>query len=259
MSRAPDQPLRLQSRLNRELTGYLAHVGLAGHLARYVAARRPEERSLTVEDDGSIVAVSVSGIEFGLHEVPSYWLFSERPAAIRLLARELDRRSRAQLNFPLHFTDVVAECIGTRLVRVDRLYALVPSHFRPCPSRHAIRRLDQEGIEGVEIPEELRGLIGRTADWEPGFQIEGIVDEGRLVAMGETMVRDEHAAAIQQIYTIESRRRSGLARELLVELARGLMETGLTATYLVEEENSASWGLAESIGFSLDSRWGYVA
>lgn len=79
-----------------------------------------------------------------------------------------------------------------------------------------------------------------------------------LVCIGETVVKDQHYGAIQQISTLPAYRGRGLAQQLVGACCQALLAQGKPLIYVVSEDNLQSRRVAETLSFLLDSCWGYL-
>lgn len=258
--------MRVVDRDNRELFDYLEAQGTIGHFARHVTRQAPDARSLAVEsksraggvEPDAIVGVAVSGVAAEVYEAPACWILADSPDVVHALFDAAHARGLRPFNVELDTLDRVAEVAPDLKRSVDRLYVLDSGRGLPPVADGVVTRLPPSMLRSVEIPDELRHYIGSIDALPTDFPLSGIVVDGRLVALAETAVRDARVVAIQQVVTIEAERRRGHARALVATLARDLLAEGLLPTYFVSEANLPSVRLAESLGFRLESRWGYV-
>ncbi len=141
---------------------------------------------------------------------------------------------------------------------MDRLYVLPPSRFRDSAAIHPVVQLSTGLLRSVHIEPELHPLLGNLEHWHGETGLYGIVQNSLLVCIGDIMVQDGYMGAIQQVYTLAGHRGQGLARGLVTFLARTLLEHGKLPVYVVAEDNRPSRRIAETVGFMLDSCWGYL-
>ncbi|MGE3801805.1 MAG: GNAT family N-acetyltransferase [Candidatus Kapaibacterium sp.] len=248
----------VQSLQNRLLASYVASVGVAGHFARYVIDQAPDGRSFCVVGSEGIEGVAVSGLSVGLYEAAGYWIFAEREEIFLLLLQKVCDEDSLSLNFPLQYADIVATHSPTSTISVDALYRLQIEGAEFPHSTLPVSKLTPASLADVELPSEIANRIGSIEALPEGFPLYGIIIDGVLCAIADAAVRDSDIAAIQQVYTLPAERRKGYARSIVAKISEELLSSGFMPTYLVSESNLPSVALAESLGFILDSRWGYA-
>lgn len=246
----------ISERENRSLNPYLAGVGLVGVFARYVAALRPNSTSLAAAVGVDVKGVAVFGRSMGLYEAASCWIFADAEDAFERILHRVDSDGVAPLNFAPGYSTIVGL---NRAVSVDRLYAMLDPVATTLPESIRVESLTRRRLMELTIHPELVPSLGRLEDIPDGFPYFGYVRNGVLVALAESVVRDDASATIQQVITVSSERCRGLGRAVVAEVARDILRQGLVPTYLVAEENAASIALVESLGFVLESTWGYAA
>lgn len=121
-----------------------------------------------------------------------------------------------------------------------------------------VEYLSREKLANLTIPNEMTRLVGCIDSIPEGFLYYGVVRDDTITALAEASVRDSKVATIQQVYTLSSARGQGLGQAVVEHVARDLLNEGLVPTYFTEEANRESVSLAESVGFKLDSRWGFT-
>jgi len=234
---------------------YLSAVGAAGVFSRWIVAQRPRAKSLGVLSGSQLVAVAILGPSIGLPQAASCWVFSDSAEAFACLLEQLRQMRVGPLSFPLRFVDYVAR--GSD-VSVDRFYVMLQSRTRKRLGASEVEHLSRGRFANLTIPDEMTRLIGTIGSIPEGFPYYGVVRNNTLVALAESCVRDSESAAIQQVFTISSARGQGFGHAVVEYIALDLLKDGIIPTYFTDEVNRESVSLAESVGFELDSRWGYT-
>jgi GNAT superfamily N-acetyltransferase len=242
---------------NHELAPFLDQVGAAGIFSRYVVAQQPDAESAAVLDDGRVVGTAIAGSNVGLYEAAPYWIFAGSPDAALLLAQATQSDS-PNINFPLSYLDLFQEIYQQHQISIDRLYVLPQSRFHATPGDGPVQQLDATALKALRIPAEIQPFIGDADAWQGRYALHGIVQNGTLVCIGETVVQDRHSGAIQQIYTLPAYRGRGLAQQLVSACCQTLLMQNKRPIYVVADDNLPSRRVAEKLGFLLDSCWGYL-
>jgi predicted GNAT family acetyltransferase len=141
---------------------------------------------------------------------------------------------------------------------IDRLYVMPGTRTTTKSDDSVVEVLTRERLAEITIPDEMNRYIGRIDRIHDCYPNYGVVQDNTLVALAEANVCDSEVAAIQQVVTLSGARRRGLGRSVVRHIALDLLARGMVPTYFTDESNRASASLAESIGFELDSRWGYT-
>ena len=246
--------IRICEEQNLHFQRYLSAVGVAGVFSRWVVAHRPRAKSIGAFVGSHLVGVAILGPSSGLPQASSCWVFSDSAEAFTCLLDRLRQFRVGPLSFPLRFVNYV----GKGNVSVDRLYVMRQSRVRTRRCVSEVEHLSRERFADITIPDELTSLVGCIDSIPEGFPYYGVVRNNTLVALAETSVRDSEVAAIQQVFTLSSARGQGFGRAVVEYIALDLLEDGIVPTYFTDEVNLKSVSLAETVGFELDSRWGYT-
>ncbi len=224
----------------------------------YICRQTPQAASPAVFDGSGIVGTVLYGKEFGIYPTHSYWLWTNTLAAAELLVDHVKAKALdgLELNFPLHYYDVVQQTFPGRTISMDRFYTLIPSKFQPHQTSHTVVPVTPTLSNQVRIPDELQPLIGDVDHLNDKSSLYGIVQEQQLIALGEAMVDVGTCAGIGQIYTIQSCRGEGVGKVMLSAITENLLKHGKTPIYWVSEQNQASLRLVEMLGFELLLRLG---
>jgi predicted GNAT family acetyltransferase len=91
---------------------------------------------------------------------------------------------------------------------------------------------------------------------QPESPVWGYCHDGRVIACAEALVRSESAASIGQVFTDEKYRGHGFAKILVRHISETLIRQGLDVVYIVNEENTPSVRLAQSLGFYVETQLG---
>jgi len=247
--------IRIVEMENLRFNQYLSAVGVVGVFSRWVVAHRPHAKSLCVLSGSQIVAVAILGPSIGLPQAASCWVFSDSTEAFACLLEQLRQMRVGPLSFPLRFLDYVAR--GSD-VSVDHFYVMLQSRAGKRIGVSGVEYLSRERFANLTIPDEMTRLLGTIESIPEGFPYYGVVRSNTLVALAESCVRDSELAAIQQVFTISSARGQGFGHAVVEYAALDLLKDGIIPTYFTDESNRESVFLAESVGFELDSRWGYT-
>ncbi len=247
--------IRIIEMENLRFQQYLSAVGAAGVFSRWVIAQRPRAKSLGVLSGSQIFAVAILGPSIGLPQASSCWVFSDSDEAFACLLDRLHLMRVGPLSFPLRFMDCAARCSD---VSVDLFYVMLQSQAGKRSGISEVEHLSRWRFANLTIPDEMTRLIGTIGSIPEGFPYYGVVRNNTLVALAESCVRDSELAAIQQVFTISSARGQGFGHAVVEYAALDLLKDGIIPTYFTDEVNQESVSLAESVGFELDSRWGYT-
>ncbi len=247
--------IRIIEMENLHFQQYLSAVGVAGVFSRWVIAQRPRTKSLGVFSGSELVAVAIPGPSIGLPQASSCWVFCDSEEAFACLLDQLRQMRVGPLSFPLRFVDYVAR--GSD-VSIDRFYVILQSRTGKRRGASEVEHLSCGRFANLIIPDEMTRLIGSIGNIPEEFPYYGVVRNNTLVALAESCVRDSKLAAIQQVFTISSARGQGFGHAVVENVALDLLKDGIIPTYFTDEANRESVSLAESVGFELDSRWGYT-
>lgn len=239
-----------------QLSDYLSATGITGVFARYVVEKRPHEQSRAALDGAKVLGVAIAGRDFGLYEAYSHWIFAANGEAARLLAESL-KGPEVSVNFPLEYNGLFREVFPGHQFTPDRFYVLNASNFKEA-SRYEVKRLLSKDLRGLRLEAELKPYIGKVDDWRQDKPLYGVVEDGRLVAIGEATVQAGEVAAIQQVYTLKEKRGQQYGRCVVSHISKLLLAEQKIPTYLVSESNAPSVALAESLGFEIAARVGFV-
>ncbi|HEX2911258.1 MAG TPA: GNAT family N-acetyltransferase [Chloroflexia bacterium] len=242
---------------NNRLKEFLQRTGPAGVFARYVAQLKPQEKSLAVLADAQVLGTALCGRDFDLYEAFPHWVFTSSPEAAQLLAQALPQT--LAMNYPLQFKSIFQRAFPLRTHSVDRIYTLTIFNGICIPEEYPqVRLLTGKELSRLLIAPEIRHLLGNFSDWTEEKPLYGIQSADELVAIAEAQVQDDQYGAIQQLYTVESWRGKGLAKKLVGKICHDLLVKGKKPLYQVSEDNPASLKVTESLGFVLESRWGFM-
>lgn len=224
----------------------------------YVCKERPNEASPAVINDSIIEGAIVSGKDFKIWHVSSYWLFANSPSVASGLLNHIKERhgENVSLNFPLQHFDIVSQMFPNRKITVDHFYILIPSHFHKFENNFKIIHLTTENMNQLAIGNELISMLGSFEDFQDEKPFYGIVQNDQLVSIGEALVDIGTSAVIQQLYTLEAYRDKGFAKALVSWMSENLLKHNKVPIYSVAEDNSVSIRVAKSIGYELLIRVG---
>jgi ribosomal protein S18 acetylase RimI-like enzyme len=253
--------LVVERRANEELADFLRPIGPAGVFPRYVATQARERLSLTCTRDGRVVGTIIGGAECGLYQAYAYWLIAESDDVAAALCRSLrdadapGRADRFWLEARPEQAEIVALALRQPVWTRDCLYVA----HRPIADFGDVRveRLVAQKLYALSIAPELGPILGVLDDWTDEAALYGVVDGNDLIAVAEASVRDDHHAAIQQVFTVSSHRGRGIARAIVATVTNDLLARGLRPVYVVDENNTASVHLVERLGFELLERWAF--
>ncbi len=246
--------------VEREHRSLLEHLGrepVRGLFPSFVARSTPDARSLaSVAHDGSVLASLVCGADCDVPFVSDAWLSGWDCSAVQeLVERFVARGDRPGLSYPLSVDRAVTDALpGVDRTR-DRHLVLT----RVATIEDAdVEELTRVRLAELAVDDELRPSVGAPGTL-PERGLFGLVIDEELVATADVIVDVRTACTVQQVFTPTRLRGRGLARRLVADVARRMATRGRTVTYLAAEENVASWRTAESAGFELWERIGYVA
>jgi hypothetical protein len=244
---------------HQQIDAYLAADPCRNLFPRFVCRQRPDQWSLAFTQEGAVRGAVVSGADFGIVQVLAPWLVADSDrVAVALLAvlREHGRLDGLQL--PWAYAHLVSEACPQARVTRD-LYLARPAGAIPetHPDR-ALVRITAEVMTQIEVADELQRSIGNPALLPPGAPFWGLVVEGRMTAIAETIVRVDPYVSIQQVYSVTEARGQGHAKALVAQLLGHPEIAGTTVTWLASAANVASIGLALRLGFVEHCAFGCV-
>jgi ribosomal protein S18 acetylase RimI-like enzyme len=134
-----------------------------------------------------------------------------------------------QVIVPMALASAVRENLQVSRSTLNRIYLLDPARFQPI----------------------INVLVQRVAgpDGAPRFQIEA---RGQLAAMSGTNWRSPHFAEVF-VYVHPSGRGRGWGKSVVSACTNALLAERLRPLYMVEDDNEASIGIAEGLGY-VDTR-----
>jgi GNAT superfamily N-acetyltransferase len=247
--------IQLKRRENSHFLEYLSTTGLAGVFARWVVQEKPNAHSIGAFLGNDLVGAAIPGPSIGLPQASSCWVFTERSDVFTSLFGELLEDRVGPVNFPLRHLESVPTGLE---VTIDNYYAISSPGAKAWIDTAEVEWLSPKRLRRVTIPDEMDYLIGCIDEIPDDFPYCGIVRDNTVVALAEAVVRDSEVATIQQVFTIAACRGQGLGRAVVEFLARTLIDQRITPTYLASADNEESNALARTVGFELESRWGFA-
>ena len=224
----------------------------------FVCQERLDKNSLAFVEGGTVRGAVVVGADFGVFTAWNPWLVADDAAVATALLSRLHARSRtAGLQLAWQYGPVAIQvCPGLPLTR-DLYLRRAAGEISATP-RHTAVRVNNEVLTQVEVPAELRRAIGDLSDFPTGAPFWGLIVDGRLTSIAETLVRVGDCVSIQQVYTVEDARQQGHAKELIGWILGRPELAGATVTWLASAANVASVELARSLGFADFCEFGFL-
>lgn len=214
--------------------------GLAAHLRSWVGAWPPEDPPLLVAHPAAAERTWDGNVR------PVRGVVDEAGRAVVGVAPELAAA--------VHGSDGASEALGD----VDRLRDLLPALLGR-PDHVVYRAVFRWCTEPAALPDagawESAGAQ-HTPDWLRPFGGQVLVardDDGTYLA-GVGIKRHDRWGHELAVVTAEHARGNGLARRLVAQAARRVLESGRIPTYLHAPSNTASARVAEAAGFP-DHGW----
>jgi RimJ/RimL family protein N-acetyltransferase len=134
--------------------------------------------------------------------------------------------------------------------------ATLEHHLLYCYRDHQVPsvHLDIVRIAATEAPDygfnsddwHWSAILGQDPQEKP---IHCIAREGRAIACASTGQITPFTEEVRAVWTEEAYRRKGLGRMVVSSAVSSILAAGRMPTYVAEEQNLASRGLAESVGF----------
>ena len=237
--------------LHKDLLSYCQNQGATGLFPGFVCQQLPQEKSLAVQGNGKIEATLICGLDFGLFQVPSYWLLADDPTSASKILTALKQSKNESIYVNLEKQLQNALPPEAKITK-DRHYCLQkPVTSASLHKSFEISHLYEESLSKIDVCPEFKSEIGPYKDFTPESDFFGLLESGKLVAMAEATVKSHGFASIQHVYTKSELRGKGHAKKIVQFLSHYLQEKNLKPTYLVSESNSPSIRVAESLGYEL--------
>jgi hypothetical protein len=233
-----------------QIRRYLATDPCRNLFPLFVCKERPDHSSPAFIEAGAVRGAVVAGADFGIRPAWAPWLVADSERAAAALLRSVRDRGRLDgLQLAWEFAHVASElCPEARVTR--DLYLTRPASELPAahPER-VLRKITPELMTQVDVPPELRRSIGDLSRLLPGAPFWGLVVEGRMTAIAETIVRVDPFVSFQQVYSLAEVRGQGHAKALIARLLGHPELAGTTVTWLASAANVPSVELALRLGF----------
>jgi GNAT superfamily N-acetyltransferase len=242
------------------LVAYLAAAPVAQLFPLYVCAQRPDGRSYAALRDGCVRGVLVRGASFDVIPVWAAWLVADDEAsAAALLERAREEGWCDGLQLPWGYRSL-AESACPGFACSEDVYLVREAAPMPgAPSKGALLALDESTLAGLQVPKDVRDSLGSLDDFPPGSPFWGLVVDGRLVAVAETIVRVGQVVTIQLVYTAGEARGQGFGTALIAAVLAHPGLAGCTVTWLASADNEPSIRLAKGVGFIPHLAFGCLA
>lgn len=246
---------------SKELNFFLKEYSQKNLFPNYIC-RRASKGFATICRGGEITGALIDGPGNGLYESCARWIVTQNSEVAKfLLTQALETSKRWAIEVPQNLISKDDLSIFPVQLGKDLLMELNWNHFSETaiPEGLFIGELHRESPLQKYADSWTFEHTGPINDWSSESPLYVVVEEGKIVACCETLVRDESRASFGQLSTREEFRGRGYARALLTHVSLRLKEQHLTPCYLVDSQNIASVRLATSLGFQTVAEFDYIS